>query len=53
MNGAEQLIASGDEQIDVNKTITISYDIGKTNPIDIVSNERFVLLLEFILKPKP
>lgn len=53
LNGLEQVIASGDEQVGVSKIITISYDIGKTVPIDIVSNERFVVLLEFILEPKP
>lgn len=53
LDGSKQKIAEGDGQIAINETITISYDIGKTVPINIVSNERFVVLLEFILEPKP
>lgn len=53
LTGGKQIIASGPDNKDYNGVITINYDIGKTNSIDKVSNERFVVLLDFILEPKP
>jgi hypothetical protein len=51
--GGEQIIASGPDKVAYGDVIVISYDIGKTNPINVVSNERYAVNLEFILEPQP
>ncbi|MDA3867960.1 MAG: hypothetical protein PF489_14610 [Salinivirgaceae bacterium] len=55
LTGGKQLIKEGiaqDASI-VIPDIVISYSIGKTNPITNVSNERYMVLLNFILEAKP
>ncbi len=52
LSAIDQEIVTDLSNIVTNKTVTISYDIGKTNSIDIVSNERFIVELFFTLKTK-
>ncbi|MFO7864793.1 MAG: hypothetical protein R6U85_12380 [Salinivirgaceae bacterium] len=53
LENLEKVIASGTQNLAFTNTIAISYKIGVTNPINKVSNERYVALLEFTLEPKP
>ena len=52
LNSVDTEIATGPDLVAYTDNVIISYDIGKTNPIDIVSNERFVVDLIFTLKTK-
>lgn len=52
LNSVDTEIATGPDLVNYSDNVIISYDIGKTNPIDIVSNERFVVDLFFTLKTK-
>ncbi len=45
-------IATGTDKVAYIEDVIISYDIGKTNPITIVSNERFIVELIFTIKTK-
>ena len=50
LSNAYQIIDSGPEYDGFNKTIEVSYDIGKTNQITEVSNESYVVELKFLLE---
>ncbi|WP_157754537.1 hypothetical protein [Salinivirga cyanobacteriivorans] len=52
LNSTDTEIATGTDRVNYVADVIISYDIGKTNPINIVSNERFVVELMFTIKTK-
>jgi hypothetical protein len=45
-------ILSGLDKVNYVNDVIISYDIGKTNPIDVISNETFWVELVFTIKTK-
>ncbi len=50
LSATDVIIASGPDKLDYTADIDISYDVGKTDKIDIVSNERFAVDLKFTIQ---